>query len=267
MSRIQLTTLVALVAVVTLMSMPRSASAQLIGGGGNLGGGLGGGTAGGNTNFNRNAGLTQSGQVEASGAVARNQETFVGSSTGGVSHPLSVAAANGQDGLSNFGSIPGFNPNGSSNALGTGGLGGFGGLTSGLGGLGGLNSLGGGFGNRSLGNQLGSLFGNQLGNQNATQTQGSVPVRIVIGFETTPTGSSIVASRLQARYGDLPGLRDGLKATVVMEGRVAVLQGTAVSERERDLAERLAMLEPGIDAVRNEVRVELASDGGAAAEN
>ena len=42
---------------------------------------------------------------------------------------------------------------------------------------------------------------------------------------------------------------------VEMEGETVVLRGTVPSERDRDLAARLALLEPGISAVRNELRV------------
>lgn len=245
-------------AVIGLFAAP--ANAQLIGGGQVGGGGGGGGGTGGNTNFNRGAGLTQSGQVEASGAVQRTQETFVGSSTGGVSHPLSVAASNGADGLSNFGSVSGFNPNGSANALGgtTGGLGGaLGGLTGGLGG--GFGNTRGGFGNTQFGNQFG---GNQFGtqNQNGTLAQGTIPVRMTIGFSTPRTGSTIVAQRLQTLFTQIPALKNAVNITVVMDGATAVLTGTAISEREQDFAARLVMLEPGVDAVRNEVRVVSESD-------
>jgi hypothetical protein len=214
----------------------------------------GGQTGGGNTNVNRNAGLTQSGQVEASGAVARTQESFVGSSTGGVSHPLSVAASNGADGLSNFGSVTGFNPNGSAGALGgsTGGIGGaLGGLTGGFGGGGGQ------FGNTSQfgGNQFGNT--NQFGatGANGANGQTTIPVRMAIGFTTVRPGSVVVAQRLQDRFTQIPALKNAVNITVVMEGSTAVLSGTAVSAREQDLAGRLAMLEPGVDLVRNEVRL------------
>ena len=224
-----------------------TASAQLIQGG----------QGGGGQNGNRNAGLTQSGQVEASGAVARNVESFVGSATGGVSHPLSVAAASGQDGLSNFGSVPGFNPNGSANALGGttggfggGGLGGFGGgLGGGLGGFGGNRGGIGGGGFRNFGNA--GLGGGNLGGA----AQAVLPTRLTIGYAYTRVGSTVLASRLSQRFVQIPAFKSVVKIAVVMDGDTAVLSGTAPSAHQRMLVERVAMLEPGVSAVRNEVRV------------
>ena len=46
---------------------------------------------------------------------------------------------------------------------------------------------------------------------------------------------------------------------VEMEGRTAVLTGTVDTDHARDLAERLAMLEPGISDVRNELIVDPAA--------
>jgi osmotically-inducible protein OsmY len=42
---------------------------------------------------------------------------------------------------------------------------------------------------------------------------------------------------------------------VSVAGRLAILQGVVGAERDRQLAERLALLEPGIAEVRNELRV------------
>ncbi len=224
-----------------------TASAQLIQGGQQ------GGQQG---NVDRNAGLTQSGQVEASGAVSRAIETFVGSATGGVSHPLSIAAAGGQDGLTNFGSIPGFNPNGSANALGgtTGGIGGFGG-GGGIGGIGGIGG-GGGFGGGGIGGGGFQNFGNAgVGGGNLGTTQAVVPTRLVIGYRYTRTGSTVIANRLSERFVQIPAFKSVVKIAVVMDGDTAVLSGTAPSDHQRMLVERVAMLEPGVNAVRNQVRV------------
>ena len=47
----------------------------------------------------------------------------------------------------------------------------------------------------------------------------------------------------------------GGQVTVLMEGSTAVLTGTVASEHARDVLESLAMLEPGIAEVRNELLV------------
>lgn len=43
---------------------------------------------------------------------------------------------------------------------------------------------------------------------------------------------------------------------VTLAGRIAVLQGTVATEQDRDLAGRIAMLEPGVSQVRNELQIE-----------
>ena len=78
---------------------------------------------------------------------------------------------------------------------------------------------------------------------------------MTIGFSIPRTGSTVVANRLQARFKEIPALKGTINVTVVMEGSTAVLTGTAISEREQGFAASLAMLEPGVDDVRNEVRV------------
>ena len=45
-----------------------------------------------------------------------------------------------------------------------------------------------------------------------------------------------------------------------MEDRTAVLAGQVDSEREKRLIERLAMMEPGVEAVRNELTLKAAEE-------
>jgi hypothetical protein len=48
---------------------------------------------------------------------------------------------------------------------------------------------------------------------------------------------------------------------VSVEGATATLRGEVASERDRTLAERLVLFEPGIDSVRNELKVRSPSKG------
>ena len=45
------------------------------------------------------------------------------------------------------------------------------------------------------------------------------------------------------------------RIVVSMEGRTAILRGEVTSARERDLAELVALVEPGISRVRNELKL------------
>lgn len=47
----------------------------------------------------------------------------------------------------------------------------------------------------------------------------------------------------------------GTAVEITVQGRTAVLQGTVPSDRERLLAERLALLEPGIERVENRLTI------------
>lgn len=186
-----------------------------------------GNTVGG-ASANRNAGLTQTGQVTATGAVQRQDGGFVGASS------------------QNMAGIFGSN-------IGTGGLG-----RSATGGFG--ASLGAGianqfgFGGAGRGQQGG---GANLQNQNATQNRGNLRVSMEIGFgrPRSVLNASAASLRLSKRLSNIPQLDTLGPIAVTSVGRTVVLRGTVPSERARDLAERLALLEPGVSEVQNELSV------------
>lgn len=108
--------------------------------------------------------------------------------------------------------------------------------------------------------QLGNLFaqGMQSVNQN-NNTQGrnqpNIRIALRLGFRPAPVSpTSMVA--MQTRLEKLPGIRFIGQSQVAMEGRTAVLKGTVASEEDRELAEALAMMEPDVLDVRNELVVD-----------
>lgn len=124
----------------------------------------------------------------------------------------------------------------------------------GLGALGGLRGLGG----------YNGIFG--LGRGASAQTQQSaqhsrvIRTRTKLGFaQPTPTAASVVASynKVIKRVLERDDYGSGT-VNIKMEGEVAVLTGTVESSHDRDIAERLALLEPGIAAVRNELTLRAA---------
>lgn len=142
-----------------------------------------------------------------------------------------------------------------------------GGLGGGLGGqLGGANMLGG------RGGQLGGMFGNQMNQRNLQQLglQGGfggaqnqrkqLRTSISLGFKSPAVVTTRAATQFNARLLKIPNLQVTGPLRVTMEGRTAVLTGEVGSEGDRDLAERLALLEPGISAVRNELVVKPAPE-------
>lgn len=137
-------------------------------------------------------------------------------------------------------------------AGGIGGIGGFGGL-GGVGGLGGIGGIGGMGGMYGMGR---NMFGGN--SQQTGQTgPGTIRTRATLGFKARRIASPAVVNtyaKVIARVLDRGDYGRG-QVNVTMEGQVAVLSGTVDSPHARDVAERLALLEPGIVEVRNELTV------------
>ncbi len=128
------------------------------------------------------------------------------------------------------------------------GLGGLGGGAIGRGGFGGL----GGFGRGNTG------FGNQLNNQNATKPQ--IRFRITLGFSHPRPAGTKVSAQFARRLTRIPQLPSARSVAVTMEDRTAVLAGEVATEHEKTLIEKLAMMEPGVAEVRNELTVKAPSE-------
>ncbi len=71
-----------------------------------------------------------------------------------------------------------------------------------------------------------------------------------VGFETAGPPPQQLTAGLQRRLSQVPALDS---ASVSVQGRAVVLRGSVSTDHARDLAERLALLEPGIDVVQNEL--------------
>ena len=133
----------------------------------------------------------------------------------------------------------------------TGGIGGIGGF-GGLGGVGGLGGIGG----------MGGFGRNMFGQQQQTGQTGNKVIRTRAKLGFTPRMAAVAS--VSASYGRVIKRvlerGDYGKGTVniSMDGQVAVLKGTVDSDHARDVAERLALLEPGISEVRNELTVRAA---------
>jgi len=100
---------------------------------------------------------------------------------------------------------------------------------------------------------------NQMMNQNQNQGVGKKPIRVSISAQiplpATRT-SSAVSQQFATRLKRIPGMERSGAVQVSMEGRTAVLAGRVATARDRELAAGLALLEPGISSVRNELVVD-----------
>lgn len=113
---------------------------------------------------------------------------------------------------------------------------------------------------RTMGFGMGSAYGNRRGmNQqgNSTKKKGVLRTHMRLGFQPSGLSSEALGKRstdvinrvlVRESYASSP-------ITVQLTGRVAVLRGTVQSEHGRDIAARLALLEPGISDVQNELIV------------
>lgn len=258
--------LLVLAAASTLLVGPGELLAQIGGttGTGGIGGGIGGGQIGaGGGGTGRDAGLTQTGEVTATGGIQRQAEAFVGESTNST-HMRSVVN-NGGSGLRSISSVNTFNS--TSGLQGLGGAGGLGGLGGGLGGgfggglgggFGGLGGAGGTLGNSVLGLTALGAFQRTGTQQNAAGAQSRIvraPMRIA--FEGNRRTSPVGVDNFQRRLPRLPALGDAGQTVQVqlVDGKV-VLSGQVSSPAQRRLVERLALLEPGIEEVTNLIEVE-----------
>lgn len=115
-------------------------------------------------------------------------------------------------------------------------------------------------------NSLQSVFSqfsrqNQQRNQNRNQNQQGnkkqlrISIKADIPLASSATAPTALGRQFEARLTKLPGLEKQNDVQVRMEGRTAVLSGSVASDRDRSLVEGLALLEPGISAVRNELVV------------
>jgi hypothetical protein len=195
-------------------------------------------TAGGTTGFGTSMGLGAGATMGMAGQSAggagmamplQQQGGFVGASSANVTNFMSRAGTTG-----------------------TGGFGGARGAT-GLGGLTGLRNLFSQQGRGGFNSQAMQQFqrGGSRGGQGQTQLR--TPLRV--GFEAPTMAPPAFAAGFTQRLTKVPGLNRAGRIAVEMEGRTAVLRGTVPSDSDRELAERLALLEPEVVAVRNELVV------------
>jgi hypothetical protein len=146
---------------------------------------------------------------------------------------------------------------------GGGAAGGRGALGAGMMGRGGTGQLGGMFGQQGF-NQFNRNGLNQLQNNmgRGGQTRKQLRTQIQLGFggpSAVAGASARTTTQFERRLTKIPQLTVTGPVRVSMEGSTAVIEGFVASENDRDLAGRLALLEPGIADVRNELIVRPAS--------
>ena len=114
----------------------------------------------------------------------------------------------------------------------------------------GMNAMGGfgGFGGMGRG-----MMGGMFGGQQQQQPGANLRFPFVVKFTVAPIVPAKVRMQAQNRLTKLPGLSKYNKVAVQIKGVTATLTGQVVSQREKSLVERLVLLEPGINDVRNDL--------------
>ncbi len=124
------------------------------------------------------------------------------------------------------------------------------GFVTSLGGFGGgLGGFGGGLGGFGRGG-----FGG-FGQQGQGQTQTQIRTRMTLGFRPSMPVARVVATRSQERVNRSKRITRLTSISVMMEGQVAILEGTVGSEHDRKLVGHLVSFEPGVRAVENRLIV------------
>jgi len=200
------------------------------------------------------------------GAVDINQVNTAGQLIGNNARPAGFVGADSQD-LGNFMSLMQSGGYGSSGSgLGSGGYGsgsnryGTSNRNSGLNTLGGYNSLYGGA-NRYGANQYGAAnrnsrygMGGYYGGYGSRGLQ-DVRASVQVGFDRPNAATPNLSQTLTARLEKSARLQRLSPVQVSLEQGTAILRGTVATDHDRDLAEQVVRLEPGVTAVRNELKV------------
>jgi osmotically-inducible protein OsmY len=211
------------------------------------------------------------GQLSGGERFLRDNRTagqFVGSDNADSSFVGAMSGASGN--LSGMNGR-GLGMGGSSNLYGMGGLGGGGLGGNFLGGMGGLGGLGGGLSGR-FGGGLGGNFGlgqqgrnNQRmgqfgrnGNMNMNSNRNraiNTRTTLSVGFRYRETPAAQVQTQLSERLNEVRlGRLESLQVSV--QDGVATLRGRVASQDDRDLARRIARMEPGVESVVDELTID-----------
>ena len=109
------------------------------------------------------------------------------------------------------------------------------------------------FGQNNFNNQLlNSLFGG-AGVGGSQQKPLRMPLKL--GFKPPARKPEAVAAKLQSRLTRLPRVQKMGRVEIRLQGGKAILSGQVNSEEDRRLLTRLAMFEPGVSDVQNDLQV------------
>jgi hypothetical protein len=102
---------------------------------------------------------------------------------------------------------------------------------------------------------------NQFAGNSGTRSRSQMPIATTyrIGFAVPTVASSDVSTKLSGQLSRSSAISSAGGVSVDLDGKTAVLRGTVATDHDRQLAALVAMLEPGVSQVRNELQVQSAS--------
>jgi hypothetical protein len=97
----------------------------------------------------------------------------------------------------------------------------------------------------------------QLTNGQDVRSRSEIPIATsyTIGFSTPSVSPSAVSTKISDQLNRSRSIAAAGGVNVQLDGKTAVLRGTVASDHDRDLAAQMAMLEPGVSQVKNELQV------------
>lgn len=219
--------------------------------------GIGSSSSGGGA-FGQNGGPVQQSQQAVGGQASSltSNNGFIGANTqqgtnGNNFVGAAQASAAQQGSMGGMGGIGGMGGMGMS---GMGGMGSMGGMSMGGGGMG-------GYGQNGRPGQIG------MGGMQQNNPMSQIRTQIAIAFPTASVVPSQVSTALGRDLASLPALHWDSAPKVEVQGRTVVLRGTVATEHDRDLAERVARLEPTVSQVVNQLVVATPAAAGSAGSN
>lgn len=123
------------------------------------------------------------------------------------------------------------------------------------GGNGGNNQLRGGRNQQGRGGQNANQQGGRNNGGRMGQQKAQYRIARSIGFDYAPPTAAAVQSHLGTRLKSLASVKSLGPIDVSFQARTVVLRGSVATAHDRDLAERLALLEAGVDQVQNELTI------------
>ncbi len=99
------------------------------------------------------------------------------------------------------------------------------------------------------------MNGNMGGQNNSTLTK-PIHVDYSVGFDYSTPAATRVATNVSTELSHTPYIATvSGPISVQMQGRTAILTGSVGTDHARDLAAQVALLEPGIDQIQNDLQV------------